>query len=51
MDGGVESSIVIHFAHICKVQSDSNDKLRAVYFKEKQTSIHLEEFIKEMTDK
>ncbi|EFN82881.1 FAD synthetase [Harpegnathos saltator] len=51
MDGGVESSIVIHLAHICRTQSNSNDKLRAVYFMEKQTSIDLEEFIKEMTDK
>ncbi|XP_032678874.1 FAD synthase-like isoform X2 [Odontomachus brunneus] len=51
VDGGIESSIVIHLAHICRVQSNSSDKLRAVYFKEKRTSIHLEEFIKEMIDK
>ncbi|XP_014481204.1 PREDICTED: FAD synthase-like isoform X2 [Dinoponera quadriceps] len=51
MDGGVESSIVIHLAHICRARSNTNDKLRAVYFKEKRTPIDLEEYIKEMTDK
>jgi len=49
IDGSVESSIVIHLAHIYKTRSHSNDKLQAVYFKGKQ--INGEEFVREMVDK
>ncbi|GAB1864348.1 FAD synthetase [Camponotus japonicus] len=50
IDGNIESSIIIHLAHICKTQLHINNKLQVVYFKEKQ-STDPEEFIKEMIDK
>ncbi|XP_012235907.1 FAD synthase-like isoform X2 [Linepithema humile] len=51
IDGSIESSIVIHLAYICKTQLHSNNKLQVVHFKEKQMSINIEEFVKEMIDK
>ncbi|CAL1688628.1 unnamed protein product [Lasius platythorax] len=50
IDGSIESSVVIHLAHIFKTQLHFNNKLQVVYFKEKQ-STDLEEFVKEMIDK
>lgn len=50
IDGSIESSVVLHLAHICKTQSNFDNKLQVVYFKEKQ-SADLEEFVKGMIDK
>ncbi|RLU15260.1 hypothetical protein DMN91_012254 [Ooceraea biroi] len=51
IDGGVESSIVVHLAHICRAQSRSGGKPQAIYFKQKEAALETEEFIKEMVDK
>ncbi|XP_071651115.1 FAD synthase isoform X3 [Temnothorax longispinosus] len=48
-DSGMESSVVIHLAHICKTQLHSDNKLQVVYFK-KEMPVDMEEFIKEMVD-
>lgn len=50
IDGGIESSILVHLAHICRAQSRSSERLQVIYFK-KETAIDVEEFIKEMIDK
>lgn len=50
IDGNIESSVVIHLAHICKTQLHYNNKLQVVYFKEIQ-SADLDEFVKDMIDK
>lgn len=50
IDGSIESSVVLHLAHILKTQLQVSDKLQVIYFKEKQ-STDLEEFVKEMIDK
>lgn len=50
IDGSIESSVVIHLAHICKTQLHFDNKLQMVYFK-KEMSVDIEEFIKEMVDK
>ncbi|XP_077275442.1 FAD synthase isoform X1 [Temnothorax americanus] len=49
-DSSMESSVVIHLAHICKTQLHSDNKLQVVYFK-KEMPVDMEEFIKEMVDK
>lgn len=51
IDGNIESSIIIHLAHICKTQLHSNNKLQVIYFKKKKMPVDIEEFIKEMVDK
>ncbi|KAL0111640.1 hypothetical protein PUN28_013079 [Cardiocondyla obscurior] len=51
IDGTIESSIVIHLAHICKTQLHFDDKLQVRFFKTKELPIEMEEFTKEMIDK
>lgn len=51
IDGSIESSIIIHLAHICKTQLHFNNKLQGVYFKKKEMPDDIDEFIKEMIDK
>jgi len=51
IDGNIESSVVIHLAHICKTQLHFDDKLQVVYFQSKEMPANMEEFVKEMIDK
>ncbi|XP_020295735.1 FAD synthase-like isoform X2 [Pseudomyrmex gracilis] len=51
IDGSIESSVIVHLAHICRVQLHSSDKLQVVYFKDEQAPPKLEEFLNEMVNK
>ncbi|XP_011879198.1 PREDICTED: FAD synthase-like [Vollenhovia emeryi] len=50
IDGSIESSVVIHLAHICRTQLHSDNKLQVVYLKN-EIAVDMEEFFKEMVDK